>query len=87
MIFWGFGGFRGGGQQIHNRRSMVCADFLTPTKGKQKHININKFAGLSRDWVGAENLFMCSFRVIPCGGEKTHKQTAQLGRECRGVSI
>ena len=45
-------------------------------QGKKKHININKFAGLSRDWVGAKNLFMCFFRVIPYGGEKTHKQNS-----------
>ena len=38
--------------------------------GKEKHININKFAGLSRDWVGPKNLFMCFFLVIPHGGEK-----------------
>ena len=31
------------------------------TRGKKKHININKFAGLSRDWVGAKNVFMCFF--------------------------
>ena len=37
-------------------------------QGKKKHININKFAGLSRDWVGAKKLFMCFFRVIPYGG-------------------
>ena len=37
------------------------------SQGKKKHININKFAGLSRDWVGAKNLFMCFFRVIPYG--------------------
>ena len=43
---------------------------------RKKHININKFAGLSRDWVGAKNLFMCFFRVIPFGGEKTHKQNS-----------
>ena len=43
---------------------------------KKKHININKFAGLSRDWVGAKNLFMCFFRVIPYGGGKTHKQNS-----------
>ena len=47
----------------------------TIIQGKKKHININKFAGLSRDWVGAKNLFMCFFRVIPYGGEKTHKQS------------
>ena len=29
--------------------------------GKEKHININKFAGLSRDWVGAKILFICFF--------------------------
>ena len=46
-------------------------------QGKKKHININNFAGLSRDWVGAKNLFMCFFfRAIPYGGEKTHKQNS-----------
>ena len=44
--------------------------------GKEKHININKFVGLSRDWVGAKKLFMCFFRVIPYGGGKTHKQNS-----------
>ena len=34
-------------------------------RGKKKHINRNKFAEWSRDWVGAKNLFMCFFRVIP----------------------
>ena len=43
---------------------------------KKKHININKFAGLSQDWVGAKKLFMCFFRVIFHGGEKTHKQNS-----------
>ena len=39
-------------------------------------ININKCSGLSRDWVGAKIMFMCFFsRVIPYGGEKTHKQS------------
>ena len=40
--------------------------------GKEKtHKHKNKFAGLSRDWVGAKILFMCFFlRVIPYGGEK-----------------
>ena len=31
------------------------------SQGKQKHININKFAGLCPDWVGAKILFMCFF--------------------------
>ena len=34
------------------------APFHPFLQGKKKHININKFAGLSRDWVGAQNLFM-----------------------------
>ena len=38
---------------------------------KKKHININKFVGLSRDWVSAKKLLMCFFRVIP-NGEKRH---------------
>ena len=28
-------------------------------QGKKKHININKFAGLSRVWVGGKILFIC----------------------------
>ena len=42
-------------------------------QGKKKHININKFAGLSWVWVGGKILLMCFFWVIPYGGEKTHK--------------
>ena len=49
---------------------MLRAKHWEFSQGKKKHININKFAGLSRDWVGAKNLFMCFFRVIPYGGEK-----------------
>ena len=44
----------------------------TKTQGNEKHINIKKFAGLSRDWAGGKILLMCFFRVIPYGGEKTH---------------
>ena len=36
--------------------------------------NINKFAGLSRDWVGAKILFTCLFFHI-LWGRKTHKQS------------
>ena len=57
-------------------RNTICGNFLWESQGKKKHININKFAGLSRDWVGAKILFMCFFRVIPYGGEKTHKQNS-----------
>ena len=41
---------------------------------EEKHTNINQFGGVSQDWVGGEIMFMCFFlRVIPYGGEKTHK--------------
>ena len=51
--------------------------FLCSLRERKKHININKFAGLSRDWVGAKNLFyVFFFRVIPYGREKTHKQNS-----------
>ena len=33
--------------------------YATSSSGKEKHIIINTFAGLSRDWVGGKNLFMC----------------------------
>ena len=58
--------------RTNNKRSIQPRPPLS--SGKEKHININKYAGLSRDWVGAEKLFMCFFGVIPYGGEKTHKQ-------------
>ena len=42
---------------------------------KKKHISINKFPGLSRDWVGGKILFVCVcvsvFRVIPNVPQKT----------------
>ena len=50
--------------------------FRGQDQGKKRHININKSAGLSRDWAGAKNcvyvFFMCFlfFRIIPYGGEK-----------------
>ena len=40
-------------------------------QGKKKHININKFAGLSRDWVGAKILFMCVFGSFPMREKNT----------------
>ena len=43
-----------------------------------KMVNINKFAGLSRDWVGAKVLFMCfflgSFLMGSHWRRKTHKK-------------
>ena len=41
---------------------------------KKKHININKFAGFSRDWVGAKHLFMCFLGSFLMVEKKTHKQ-------------
>ena len=45
---------------------------LALPQGKKKHMNINKFAGLSRDWVGAKNLFMCLFSGHSLWGKNTH---------------
>ena len=53
---------------LSNRK---CLLQLTKLQGKKKHININKFAGLSRDWLGAKNLFMCFFGSFLMG-EKKH---------------
>ena len=39
-------------------------------QGKKKHMNINKFAGLSRDWVGAK-ILLCVFSGHSFGGENT----------------
>ena len=52
-------------------RNLLLTFFRAIFQGKKKHININKFAGLSRDWVGAEKLFMCFFGSFPMG-EKKH---------------
>ena len=35
-------------------------------------INTNKFAGLSRDWVGSKILFMCLFFRVILMGEQKH---------------
>ena len=45
---------------------LICAATF---RERKKHMNINSFAGLSRDWVGGKIFFMC-FWVIPYGGEK-----------------
>ena len=53
-----------------NDINIFWANFFRNVSGKEKHININKFAGLSRDWVGAENLFMCFFSGHSLWGRK-----------------
>ena len=55
--------------------------------GKEKHVNINKFAGLSRDWVGAKILFMCFFFGSFLRGEKTHKQPPPKKSRDNSVNI
>ena len=53
-------------------RTKVSAPFLP---GKKKHMNINKFAGLSRDWVDGKNVSMCVFFFGSfLMGRKAHKQ-------------
>ena len=42
-----------------------------PNRERKKHTNINKFAGLSWDWVGAKILFVCFFGSFLMG-EKKH---------------
>ena len=51
------------------------------SQGKNKHININKSAGLSRDWVGGKKYDFVFRGVIPYGGEKTHKQNPPKSRD------
>ena len=46
-------------------------------RGKKKHINIDKFGGLSRrDWVGAEIQFMCFLGVHSLWGRKNTNRTS-----------
>ena len=40
--------------------------------GKEKHMNFKKFAGLSRDWVGAKKLFMCFSSCHSLWGRNKH---------------
>ena len=51
----------------------------------EKHININKCAGLSRDWVGVKKLFMCFFFRSFLMGEKKHinKIPPNIPGQCR----
>ena len=51
------------------RRPMTVTRSQTES-GKKSHINMNKFGGLSRDWVDGKILFICFGGVIPYG-EKT----------------
>ena len=57
-------------------------------QGKKKHININKFAGLSWDWVGAENLFMCFFGSFLMGENKhINKIPPQIPGQSREIFV
>ena len=56
-----------------------------PKLRKHKTHKHNKFAGLSRDWVGAQNLFMCFFcSGHSLWGRKAHKQNPP--KKIRGQS-
>ena len=48
----------------------------TINQEKKKHINRNKFAGLSPGLGGCQKFVYVFFRVIPYGGRKTHKQNS-----------
>ena len=44
--------------------------------GKEKHVNTNKFGGLSRDCVGCKIVFMCFVQITPYGrGKRINKIT------------
>ena len=60
----------------------TCVSECVLNQGKKKHININKFGGLSRDWVGAK-ICLCVFflRVIPYGGENTQTKSPPKSRD------
>ena len=54
-------------------QNWYCKMFI---RERKIHININKFAGLSRDWVGATILILCVFfSGHSLWGRKTHKQS------------
>ena len=46
------------------------------SQGKKKHININKFAGLSRDSGGCQKFVYAFFSGHSLWGRKTHKQNS-----------
>ena len=56
------------GANLGRKRSHHVMD----AQGKKKHININKCAGLSRDWVGGKIMFVCFLRSFLVGENKQH---------------
>ena len=53
----------------------IVFKILLPEK---KHININTFAGLCWDWVGAKIMFMFLFRAIPYGKQSPLQNPGQF---------
>ena len=55
----------------------------------EKHININKCAGLSQDWVGGQNIFMCFFSGHSLWGRKKHidKVPPKIPKQSREKSV
>ena len=45
--------------------------FKKSSRKKKTHKH-KQIRGIVPDWVGGKILFMCFFRLIPCGGEKKH---------------
>ena len=68
-LFWAFFG----GPFSHFVAPFACCRECWSKKsiqGKKKHININKYPGLSQDWAGAKNFVYVFFSGRSCGGEK-----------------
>ena len=56
--------------------SVAGRGVLNINRGTKKHINIHKFPGSSRDWVGGKIMVMCFFLCRSLWRRKAHKQNA-----------
>ena len=67
-----FGGIsRENSWMIPGRPTCKLREQKMQSSEKEKHMNINKFGGLSRDWAGGKKFFTRFYGHTPCGGEKT----------------
>ena len=55
---------------LQTKRFAFRISLAVHIQGEKKHININKFGGSSRDWMGGTFLFVYSSGVIPYVGSK-----------------
>ena len=68
--------------------AVPCVNYCVSSSGKREHINMNKFAGLSRDCVGAKILFMCFFRGSFLWREKhINKVSPQMPGQSREMFV